>query len=108
VTWGLKQLKYEGQEAWQRPEVDPKDPRVITVLADNWAHGHCHVLPVARVTDQSATSVTIAVSMYDSGCTTEANGLVMARVTLTTPLGSRTLRDANADDAVRPLASGTP
>jgi hypothetical protein len=52
--------------------------------------------------------VTIAVSVYNSGCSSEANGLVPIQVTLTTPLGSRTLRDANADNAVRPLHTRTP
>lgn len=123
ITAGGKSLRYAGEEAWQDPVLDETDPDSVYVYASqeggtaSWG-GYCWAVPVARIVSQTATAVSVAVARYSEApaqatlgsglaCTDEARGPLRLTVTLSQPLGARSLIDAHDGAARRVLDPAT-
>ena len=102
---GGKNLRYAGDEPWRDPVLAENRPNVVFVYATagggtaSWG-SYCESSLIARVTSLTASTVSVAVARYaqppaGDACGGMGVGLTRLSVTLTRPLGTRTLVDAN-------------
>jgi hypothetical protein len=105
-----KILHYAGDAPWRDPVLSEDDPNMVYVYADQLSgiasggrYGEC--MPIARAVSQTASAVTVAVTIYAQPLPKPAPGteigfgpglaLVRLEVDVSEPLGTRSLIDAH-------------